>query len=310
MKWILRIILIVFVPLGMNRVHAQTVQLVPDSCTFCMFLVSTGGTGWYESGYGIFPNEDTVVLGNNYMRVNAGFDSRQPFAIRQAGNKLMGLVADSLSEYLIMDFDADIADTIHDLYSEGFFYDAVVIRKDSIMVNNGIYHHFMELNGIGVYTSSGFTPENWTFVWNERGLCASNGWGGWDLGGVLYNLPTNYYSISAVYAFPDYCTTDPIYTNPGTVTCDNCVAQTNGLNELLAAKLSVSPNPVSDELTIRLEDSGIKKIAIYNTYGVKVKEESIHSQEINIQISELLEGFYFLEVETDKGQLSAGFVKN
>ena len=129
MKLNLKTILLIFLTLKFSQGNAQTVQLVPDSCTFCLFLVSTGGTGWYQGGYGISPSEDTLVLGNNYMRVSSGFDSSQPFAIRQVGNKLMGVVADSLSEYLLMDFDANTTDTIHNLYSEGFFYDAVVLNN-------------------------------------------------------------------------------------------------------------------------------------------------------------------------------------
>lgn len=309
MKLIVKTVLFVFLTTGMYKVNAQTVQLVPDSCTFCLFLVSDGGTGWYEGAYGIYPNEDTLVLGNNYMRVNSGFDSRQPFAIRQAGNKLMGVVADSLSEYLLMDFDANITDTIHQLYSEGFFYDAIVVNKDSVAVNTGVYHYFMQLNGIGVYTPSGFIPDNWNFVWNERGLCAVNELNTWDLGGVLYNIPTHFYSISAVYAFPDFCTRDPLYNNPSTVTCDNCLPQTNGLKEFSSEKLTLSPNPVTTEMTILLEGTEIKKLTIYDAYGLKVKEQSVYSKEIKIQLSELTGGVYFLKLDTDKGQLSSGFVK-
>jgi hypothetical protein len=309
MKWRLKIILTVFLSLGINRLHAQTIQLVPDSCTFCLFQVSDGGTGWYGGGYSIFPQEDTLFMGNNYIRVTSGFDSRQPFAIRQAGNKLIGVVADSVSEYVLMDFDANVTDTIHNLYSEGIFYDAVVLNKDSILVNNGAYHHFLKLHGIGVYTPSGFIPDNWDFVWNERGLCAANRFNGWDLGGVLYNLPNHFYSISSVYAFPDFCTTDPLYDNPSTVTCNNCYPQTNNLEEFLTAKLKIFPNPVSSEMTILLEDVKIQKVTVYNTYGLKVREQLIHADEVKIQISPLPEGVYFLKLDTDKGQVSSRFVK-
>lgn len=309
MKWRLKIILTVFLSLGIYRFHAQTIQLVPDSCTFCLFLVSNGGTGWYEGGYSILPQEDTLVMGNNYTRATSGFDSRQPFAIRQVGNKLMGVVADSVSEYILMDFDANVTDTIHNLYSEGYFYDAIVLNKDSLLVNNGVYHHFMRLNGIGVYTQSGFIADNWNFVWNERGLCTSDRFNGWDLGGVFYNLPNEFYSISAVYTFPDFCTTDPLYDNPSTVTCDNCYPQTNSLEEFLTAKLKVFPNPVSSEMTILLEDVEIQKVTVYNVYGLKVVEQLIHADEVKIQMAPLPEGVYFLKLDTDNGQVSSRFVK-
>ena len=308
MKLILKTILLILLISGTGRTYAQTVQLVPDSCTFCLFLTSTGGTGWYQSGYGISPNEDTLVLGNNYTPVHSGFDSRQPFAIRQVGNKLFGVVADSVSEYLLMDFDADITDTIHDLYSEGFFYDAVVIGKDSMLVNNGIYHHFMELNGIGVYTSSGFIPDNWIFVWNERGLCASNGWDGWDLGGVLYNIPINFYSISAVYAFPEFCTTDPVYTNPSNVSCADCIAQTNGIEELSPIEINLFPNPAADVVTVQSNEI-IERIVMYTACGLKVMEQPVEGKEMIVRVSELPAGFYFLNVNTGKGLVVSQLIK-
>jgi|GEM_PF-2403543 len=310
MKLTLKTILLIFLTSGIGRIHAQTVQLVPDSCTFCLFLVSTGGTDWYTSGYAISPNEDTLVQGNNYVRVSSGFLPTQPFAIRQVGNKLMGVVADSISEYLLMDFDAAIGDTIYQLYSEGFFYDAVVLNKDSVAVNNGVYHHFMQMKGIGYHTQSGYVADNWNFVWNERGLCGVNTSGVWDLGGVLYNIPTDFYVISAAYAFPEFCTTDPIYNNPVSVTCDSCYAQTNSLEELFPIRLEIVPNPAINEISVRLENSFIKKIRIYDLQGILMLEKETHSKELIIPISELTRGLYFLNVDTDKGQISSRFIKN
>lgn len=306
MKLNLKTILLILLTVKFGQANAQTFQLVPDSCTFCVFLVSTGGTGWYQGGYGILPDEDTLVLGNNYMRVGPGFDSNRPFAIRQVGNKLMGVVADSLSEYLLMDFDANATDTIFNLYSEGIFYDAVVLNKDSVLVNNGVYHHFMRLNGIGHHTQFGYIPGNWNFVWNERGLCAANGA---ELGGVLYNIPSEFYVISAPYAFPDFCTTDPIYNNPTTVTCDNCYAVTNGVDELSSSRLEIVPNPAVNEIHVRLEDSFIRKLSVYDIHGIQVMEQESFSKELIIPISELTEGLYFLSLDTDKGRISSRFVK-
>lgn len=307
MKLNLKTILLILLTVKFGQANAQTVQLVPDSCTFCLFLVSNGGTGWYQSGYGIYPDNDTLVLGNNYMRVNSGMMPMQPFAIRQVGNKLMGVVADSLSEYLLMDFDAVEGDTIHSLYSEGFFYDAVVLNKDSVAVNNGVFHQYMRLQATGIYINSVFQEGGgWNLVWNERGLCAVNGA---ELGGVLYNIPSYYYVISAPYAFPEFCTTDPIYNNPASVTCDNCYAQTNGVDELSSSMLEIVPNPAVNEITVRSEESFIHEVEIYDALGQKIKEQQINSLEAVVGISELSEGAYFIRVYTDKGYGFARFIK-
>lgn len=308
MKLNLKTTLFFFLTTVFSQANAQTVQLVPDSCTFCLFKVSDGGTGWYDAGYSIFPDEDTVVLGNTYIQVNNLLSPKQPFAIRQVGNKLFGVVADSLSEYLLMDFDADITDTIHQLYSEGFFYDAVVLNKDSVGVNNGVFHHFMELNGIGFYTQSGFSASYWDLVWNERALCGVNQAIG-DLGGVLFNIPSDLYSISIAYAYPQFCTTDSIYNNPSVVTCLNCNAQTNGLGELISSRLEIIPNPATNQITVQIENSVISKLRIHDIHGVKVKELEMDSKEGVIQVSELTEGLYFLSIDTDKGLVLSRFIK-
>lgn len=160
----------------------------------------------------------------------------QPFAFRQAGNKLYGIVHDSISEFLIMDFGANVDDTIHDLYSEGIYYDARVTNKDSVLVNGGVYHHYMNLEGIRYRFANnpgGWQQAYWLLTWNERGLCGYN-FTQFDpelLGGVLYNIPFNFYVISVSYSAPEYCTTDTLYNIPPNVSCENCIPQTNSINE-------------------------------------------------------------------------------
>lgn len=293
-----------------SGVQAQTRNLIPDSCTFCLFQVSNGGFGWYDGSYGIDPDSDTLVLGNSYVKVNNSSSYGQPFGIRQVGNKLFGVVPDSLSEYLIMDFESAVSDTIHHLYSEGFFYDAVVLNKDSVQVNNGIFHHFVNLKGIGYYSSSGmFSEYDWDIVWNERSLCAVNSSGPRELGGVLFNVPTELYSLSAVYAFAAFCTTDPIYNNPSSVICQNCNPQTNSLDELILGELALYPNPVINELFIQSEISLIQSLSVYDVNGVKVVEETVNSNETRVNTSKLAKGIYFIKLETDQGLLQQIFFK-
>ncbi|MBL4862829.1 MAG: hypothetical protein JKY09_07430 [Crocinitomicaceae bacterium] len=165
--------------------YGQDYQLLPDSCTFCMYLVSTGGNSWNNGYYQLDPNIDTVFSGNTYMKMSFGTwgsgPSEQPFAFRQNGNKLMGIVHDSINEFLLMDFDAQVGDTIYNLYSEGLFYNAKVLAKDSILVNGEVYHRFMNLEGLGYYQQGIWQNVTWGITWNEKALCGrkpnSVGWG-------------------------------------------------------------------------------------------------------------------------------------
>ncbi|WP_430407048.1 T9SS type A sorting domain-containing protein [Fluviicola sp.] len=60
---------------------------------------------------------------------------------------------------------------------------------------------------------------------------------------------------------------------------------------------------------VRLEDSFIRKLRVYDIHGIQVMEQESFSKELIIPISELTEGLYFLSLDTDKGQISSRFVK-
>ena len=202
-----------------------------------MHLTSTGSNSWWSNYYNLVPNNDTIFNGQTYMIIERNINPNTPlcqqFAFRQVGNKLYGIVHDSLSEYLIMDFDAVVGDTIDSLYSEGLYYRALVEAKDSILVNNGIYHHYMNLKGLGYWSQSfGWQDIFWGIVWNERALCNfnfGNNWGGGNYGGVIFNVPSYFYYVSIQYASPNYCTVDPLYNTPPEVGCMNCIPWTNNV---------------------------------------------------------------------------------
>lgn len=307
-------LLFVFCLLGAPLAISQTYQLLPDSCTFCLFLQSTGGSSWNSAHYRIDANNDTLIFGNTYTHVintGLGFGS-QAFAFRQDGNKLYGVVQDSTNEYLIMDFDAEVDDTIYNLYSEGFLYDAKVLVKDSLLVNGGIYHHFIQLEGIRVNEQGNWFDHNWELTWNERALCGFNntGWGGQNLGGLIYNIPYNLYVISVAYTAPEYCTTDMLYNTPPNVSCVNCIPQTNALQELYGSKLIINPNPATDYLELGLGESDSYAIVIFDAKGVEQYANSNQIGTHTIDISHLKKGIYFVSIVFKDSAMTGTFVKH
>ncbi|MGB0915256.1 MAG: T9SS type A sorting domain-containing protein [Crocinitomicaceae bacterium] len=257
-----------------------------------------GGSSFYNGHYRISPGNDTVVLGNSYLNLGISYSNR-PFAFRQEGNKLMGVVHDSISEYLIMDFDAQVNDTIHNLYSEGSFYDAQVLAKDSVIMNNGEYHHFVNLMGIRYMTQNGNWQDSyWELTWNERGLCSSNSvWGGAALGGFFYNTPEYFNSVPGSYSGPEFCTTDPRYISPPNVSCDNCTPSTNDIPELTGQQFQIKPNPVTDKFSISNAIFDFDEIEITNIHGKAVFHQSVHLFD-QIDISSLAPGTYFIEISS------------
>lgn len=307
-------LLILIIPLFvLKQVIAQDYQLLPDSCTSCLYLQSFDGGGSLSSqSYKLDPENDTLFMGNVYQRISFQYDQYsfpfQPFGFRQVGNKLYGVVNDSISEFLIMDFDAAIGDTIHNLYSEGIIYSARVIDKDSIQVNNGVFHHYMNLEGVDASTSA-FTP--WSFTWNERGLCGVNMHEGYEeyAGGVVFNVPFQFYTISANYSYIHFCTTDPLYDNPPNVACQNCMPQFTSLNELDSDLIEISPNPVINILTVRSDDQLIEQIKVYSLVGAVLISHSVNDTELIIDISQLPAGTYFIEAESNGSVSTKNFVK-
>lgn len=223
MKFVLLLITIFI--LGFHS-NGQDYKLIPDSCTYCFYQVDDGFGSFYSKYYHIDPFSDTTILGHNYKQIfNDGSYLQQPIGVRQTGNKVFGILEDSTQEYLIMDFDANIGDTIFGLYSDEFFFNAIVLHKDSTQVSTNNYVHWMELQGDTVYGNSWTVNVPWTFRWNERGLCSQ------PYGGYTFNLPVNDFVINYLYAFPFACTTDTLFHPNYQSACTSC-SPTLGITEL------------------------------------------------------------------------------
>lgn len=291
------------------QIVAQNYQLVPDSCTICVYRSSDGKGSWYTNSYSVLGNRDTTYNGNTYVMSEGECCLLQPFGIRQVGNKLYGAVNDSLQEFLIMDFDAEIGDSIDSLYSEGFYYMAKVENKDSVLLNNGIYHHYMELQGIGYYDNGGFYEAFWNLQWNERALCRFINSAG-TYGGVYFNIIYFLYSISVTYDSPKFCTTDEIYENPQGVTCVMCNPQTSNLEGLDNQQFEVYPNPTSTKLTVKSK-TVIHEISISDLNGKSVEQfNNLNANQYVINTDELSRGIYVLSIKTSMGYYTQKLIKN
>ncbi len=287
-------------------IYSQDYQLIPDSCTYCSYKTSTGGNSWYNTYYKLDPTTIIQYNGNQYAQFELGPYAGAwgyPIGVRQVGNKLFGAIEDSLNEYLIMDFDAEVGDTIYDLYSEGFLYDAKVHIKDSILVNYGVYHHYLVLQGFNITENGGPVQgwDGWYFTWNERALCSPyfvQEQFGAERGGVVYNIPP-FYVISEPYAYPEFCTSDEIYTNPNSLLCANCEFQSASIQESNKIIFSISPNPVIDYLNVNFDVSGKKEVHIYNSQGESVFQMNTVLKNELINIENLIGGLYIIEVQTN-----------
>jgi len=89
-----------------------------------------------------------------------------------------------------------------------------------------------------------------------------------------------------------------------TITVSN---QSTGINEINAQKLSVFPNPTKNQLTISGVNTSVLTISIVDVTGKMVKVIEGNSAVINV--SDLTQGIYFLQIQTEQGLYNSKFIK-
>ncbi len=74
---------------------------------------------------------------------------------------------------------------------------------------------------------------------------------------------------------------------------------------------TLSPNPATDKIKFKSNSNSnnIVEYKIYDTLGRMVKNGTIKSSSIEINVSRLQSGIYFLNLQTTKGACTRKFVK-
>ena len=80
-------------------------------------------------------------------------------------------------------------------------------------------------------------------------------------------------------------------------------------------RFAIFPNPAKDYIITRLADVNARNTAIsfYNTLGEivkKIEPAADNGKEIRIDISELPEGVYWIEMKTEKNAMCSKLIKN
>jgi hypothetical protein len=73
-----------------------------------------------------------------------------------------------------------------------------------------------------------------------------------------------------------------------------------GWDELPQLDFSLFPNPASDDLQIVLNQPA-NKLSLFTISGDLIREESVLSQHMQIDISDLPNGLYFIVIQGDGG---------
>ena len=115
---------------------------------------------------------------------------------------------------------------------------------------------------------------------------------------VVGNTFTNKANIYFDYNFP-------IITN----TTSTTVTALSNQDFDFETNFTLYPNPAKDVLNIKVKNKiDVKSVSIYNTLG-QIIMTTIHTENGEINVSNLQSGNYFIKVFTDKGSLTAKFIK-
>ena len=140
-------------------------------------------------------------------------------------------------------------------------------------------------------------PPSWSFLVNgveviPEGTDFTNEAGQYptSLGGLHFAS----YSSNTTFYFDDFC-----YGSEA----GNCFIA--GVNDFTAIDFTIYPNPVNEVFQIESEVA-ISNVSIYTQLGQKVMHQRLQT---NVDVSQLANGLYFVEVETDTGKGIQKFIK-
>ena len=81
-----------------------------------------------------------------------------------------------------------------------------------------------------------------------------------------------------------------------------------GVGENAQQTVNIYPNPVNDKLIVEAAET-ISNVEIYNLTGAKVLGQECNSDKIEIEVSELQSGIYFIKMTTGNGVETRSFIK-
>ena len=220
---------------------------------------------------------DTLINNTNYFVVQTNVNGPYYGAMRNDAGKVYIVPKDSLQEYIVYDFTANIGDTIDQVYEDGGLFTFFGGVENIVVVDTAT----IDL-GDGIIRRKIFTSNNRTWIegiGSTSGLFSEDSENVSSYGGYLYC-----FSVSNTTLYPSYAT----------VACDINV----GLSSIGESKiLQVYPNPTNAIFTIEAE-SNINNILVYDALGQMINiPKEINQNKVIFFTDKLENGLYFIRFE-------------
>ena len=190
------------------------------------------------------------------------------------------------TDILFYDFGSEVGDTV---WHKAFFYDGSYIQhcEECYSVVTAIT---TDENNRKIYNIQCSEPMEYWHNWWYEGIGSNRG--------LLFSLPVSPLSLNdspSNFNLNCFKYNDTVKYLNNNYPCNKCFCQQINIEDVNIEKIDIFPNPTNSQLTIRNEELGILDINIFDLMGKIVLKEQI-TNEINIDISHLQSGIYFLKI--------------
>lgn len=118
------------------------------------------------------------------------------------------------------------------------------------------------------------------------------------------NLTDGFVAKSGSYVLAEINSCNPILSQlSGNRTAMSVQGKDNEINETIAKKVIIYPNPASGSVTLKITQGTINTISIISIDGKHIKSNVVKNTSEKLDISLLDKGIYLISVETDLGEI-------
>jgi len=188
-------------------------------------------------------------------------------------------------EYILYNFNKSVGDTATLLNDNGTAQTFTLVTKDSILINDGFYHKRFVFNGISPIIEG---------VGGINGLLGADG----------------FEADSRINCLGRISPALTIYNSAGLGT--SCSLTTGvALNKGEEKEFKIFPNPATDLIHMRFENSVPKSVTVKNLLGETIMQyNDVNGDVLTVEINNFASGFYFVHVNFVDGLLTRSFIKN
>jgi len=225
---------------------------------------------------------DTILDGESYHKLMLKQNETESESIfnntylREDTTKKVFIKYGNSEESILYDFGMELGDTI----VNSFYCSMRVVAIDSVQLNNGEARKRYQFEGIeSVYS---------TTYWIE-GIGSVLGLDSHFFNFCLFDVPAQLLCF--------YENEELLYPeNP-----PSCFL--TDVDELVETKVNIYPNPFHDKIIIEDVNKTFKEVMVYNTMGQLVKQTNLKTSKVEISLTKLVQGVYYLTLVDERGEM-------